>query len=235
MNGEQYYLFLIAKDGKEYRAYSKPLTMEEIDRRTTRYNSKKELIARILQNNSLGLKPSDVSTIEIRKKPKASEEVYTKERGPLYSEDRDVLNIEKTKRELNIKYHDTKFVLEFIKMFKNIPNFVPLIYEIQAGISTDKSYFEPFDELITKYSKTYKGCRNIYLAMRDYDKALIEKGKAKISLSPDEVYVPMSNEEQRRNELQYLSDNDRECLDISDFDHHRDMSPFDGSKEPKCK
>lgn len=187
MPGEQYYLFLIAKDGKEYRVYSKPLSIEVIDKRTTTYESQEELVAKIIKNTNLNLKSSDIQDVRIRKKKNANEEIYFDERGPLYKKDKDVLNIEETKRKLIERYHDMAFLSEFLKFFDNISNFRSILYEIRAAIATDKSYLEPFNELVSKYSKTYKGCRNIYFMIKDYDEKVEERKKSKISLNPEDV------------------------------------------------
>ena len=50
MSGDSYFLILISKEGTKYRVYSKPISLKEIDLRTTKYDSKNQLINTIKRN-----------------------------------------------------------------------------------------------------------------------------------------------------------------------------------------
>lgn len=228
MVGEQYYLFLTDKSGNVYRVYSKGISLKEMDERTTRYKDKRELVTQILSNTKLGIKHEDITDVTIARKPNKDKEEYKNERGPLYKKDRSVLNTNKIGAEFEIKAHDKKFVLQFIKSYAKIKNFTVSVALIKSMIEEDENYFEELQYLVDKVSRTYKGTRGIYFSMKDYDKSKQLKQKRTIHIEK-EKYVS-TEREIREGELRYLIEHDRESLDISDFVDYPDMSPFDVHK-----
>lgn len=234
MVGEQYYLILLLKNGEKLRVYSKPMTLKAIDERTVKYKSKKELVEQIIKNANLKFSESDVEEVRIVMKPNSKEEVYKEEYGPLYEEDKNVLNYDMIGAEFEIKARDPKFVLSFVQPYSRVKNFKPTVNMIFSLIKEKENYYEELQILVDKISKTYKGCRNMYLSMRFYDKSKEDSKKSKVKFSPSggPIYsqTPL---EIRENELLYLREYDRECLDISDFDGYDAISPFDGTERKK--
>ncbi len=229
MVGEQYYLFLKSKDGKLYRVYAKGLTLKEIDERTIRYKSKKELVTVILNNTNLNLRIEDIDEVLVMRKPNSKIEEYNKEIGPLYKDDKGVLNMDKIGAEFEIKAHDKKFVLYFIKPYLKIQGLKSLANEIIYLIEADVNYMSELQSLLDKISKTYKGCRGLYLTMKYYSKKEEDKKKSRVVVDKDIPYIP-TDEEIKMGELDYLMRYDRESLDIQDFDGYEDISPFDEHK-----
>lgn len=234
MVGEQYYLFLMLRDGTKLRVYNKPMTLEAIDRRTVRYKNKKELAREIIKNTHLGISLSDVEEIIVARQPNSKKEEYKLELGPLYEEDANVLNINKIGAEFEIKARDPKFVLKFIEPYSIVKNFKATTGLIFSLIDSKENYYEELQSLVNKISQTYKGCRNIYLSMKFYEKEKERKSKGKIKISTDRepIYHP-TEREIKENELLYLREFDRESLDIEDFDDYGELSPFDGSNKSK--
>lgn len=246
MVGEQYYLFLIKKDGTEIQiARNKPVTIEAMDKRTTKYNNKNELIDAIIKNTGNEINPDDILDIELRRKPNSKKEFYFKEIGPLFSDDIHVFDTNKVFNDFNENINDPIFVLNFIKRYAKVKGLRNLINEIEAEISNGDLYNDELKELINKLSKTYKGRRNIYLFSKNYDdekqyhshfvnkeQLVCQKSPFKSILNTDsKPLIPeLSEDEIEEMNLEYLKEYDRELLDIEDFNGFRELSPFDNKK-----
>ena len=63
MSGDSYFLILISKEGTKYRVYSKPISLKEIDLRTTKYDSKNQLINTIKRNCNIEDEIIDVKAV----------------------------------------------------------------------------------------------------------------------------------------------------------------------------
>ena len=90
-------------------------------------------------------------------------------------------------------------------------------------IINQKNYFEELQHLVDMISSSYKGCRNIYLYMQKYKK---QKEKSKTS----KIETFLTDDEIKKYELMYLKEYERELLDLSDFNHYPELSPFDDVK-----
>ena len=66
MSGDSYFLILISKEGTKYRVYSKPISLKEIDLRTTKYDSKNQLINTIKRNCNI---EDEIIDVEILRQP----------------------------------------------------------------------------------------------------------------------------------------------------------------------
>jgi len=225
MKGEQYYLILIHKDGTKYRVYNKPVTLRTIDERTTKYLNKKELVSTIIKNTKIDIDPNDIKEVQILMKPNSKKEEYRKERGPLYKKDENVLYVEGVASKFELMMLDKSFVRDFIKKYKGIKNFNSIANTIEAEIRNNTSYVEDLSFLAEKLFSTYKGSRNIYLSIVDYEN---KKSKKKHSIDRD--ILDITDEERREMTLRYLQDYDRELLDIEDFNGYEDISLFDAHK-----
>lgn len=233
MRGEHYYLVLIGKDGTKYKVFSKPITLRTMDERTTKYENKKELISTILQNKKLDMKVSDFKNVEIWMEPTTKDKsTYKKEGIPLYKKDSSVLNIDSVMAKFEAMIFDRNFALQFVKRYKNVKNFKPIAEGIEALIKNNEDYSELMQTFAEKLFKTYKGVRNIYLSMKNYEKTKDKKR----SSSKDETssrQVEIDENEIIEDRLRYLKEYERELLDIEDFNHHKDLSCFDEHRRIK--
>ena len=223
MVGEQYYLFLVKKDETLIRVgKGRAISIEEMDKKTTKYLNQEELIDTILKNTNSSLSLKDILNIVIKRKPNSKKEIYYKENGPLFSEDASVLNENKIRNDFARSISNPVFVLKFIKGFAQAKGLRGLVNEIESEINNKDSYNEDFNDLISKVSKTYKGRRNMYLFMKSFNSKSID--------SKD--FIPtFTDEEIKEMELEYLKEHDRELLDIEDFNGFRELSPFDNKRK----
>lgn len=235
MRGEHYYLVLVGKDGTMYKVYSKPITLRLMDERTTKYENKNDLIQTIIDNKGLDLKVSDFKEVEIWMEPTGKDKTkLTREASPLYKKDREVLDADKVAARFEVKMHDKDFALYFAKRYKKVKNFKPIALGIEAAIRNNADYIELISDLGEKLFKTYKGTRNIYLAMKKYD----NKTKNQVSSKPESVATEqkeynsslVSDDEAYIDLLNYLNEYDRELLDIDNFNGYEQMSYFDEHK-----
>lgn len=234
MRGEHYYLVLIGKDGTKYKVFSKPITLKELDERTTRYENKNELISTIIKNKGLNMKPSDFKDVEIWMEPTGKDkDIYKRESSPLYKKDASVLNIDAVVSKFEVLMFDRAFALQFAKRYKNVRNFKPIAEGIEATIRNNGDYIELIQDLGEKLFKTYKGSRNIYICMKKYESSKDKKApsskpesiETELNTYASEYNVSKSDIEESR--LRYLLEHERELLDIEDFNEHRDLSCFD--------
>lgn len=223
MSGDSYFLILISKEGTKYRVYSKPISLKEIDLRTTKYDSKNQLINTIKRNCNI---EDEIIDVEILRQPNKKKQKFIKEVGPLYKKDKDVLDADIIGTEFEIMAHNREFILWFINKYSKVKNFVGYINTIENMIINQKNYFEELQHLVDMISSSYKGCRNIYLYMQKYKK---QKEKSKTSkTSKKETFL--TDDEIKKYELMYLKEYERELLDLSDFNHYPELSPFDDVK-----
>ena len=235
MRGEHYYLVLVAKDGTMYKVYSKPITLRLMDERTTKYENKNELIQTIIDNKGLDLKVSDFKDVEIWMEPTGKDKSELKrEASPLYKKDRGVLDSNMIAARFEVKMHDKDFALDFARRYKKVKNFKQIALGIEAAIRNNGDYIELISDLGEKLFKTHKGTRNIYLSMKKYD----NKTMNQVSSKPASVVTEqkeynaslVSDDEAYMDLLNYLSQWDREQLDIEDFYGYEQMSCFDEHK-----
>lgn len=223
MSGDSYFLILISKEGTKYRVYSKPISLKEIDLRTTKYDSKNQLINTIKRNCNI---EDEIIDVEILRQPNKKKQKFIKEVGPLYKKDKDVLDADIIGTEFEIMAHNREFILWFINKYSKVKNFAGYINTIENMIINQKNYFEELQHLVDMISSSYKGCRNIYLYMQKYKK---QKEKSKTSkTSKKETFL--TDDEIKKYELMYLKEYERELLDLSDFNHYPELSPFDDVK-----
>lgn len=220
MSGDSYFLILISKEGTKYRVYSKPISLKEIDLRTTKYDSKNQLINTIKKNCGID---DEIIDIEILRQPNKNKQKFIKEKGPLYKKDRNVLDMDLIGSEFEIMAHDKDFVLWFINIYGVVKNFTGYTNIIRNMVLYDGNYFEELQHLVDLISSSYKGCRNIYLYMQKY-----KKQKEKSKTSKKETFL--TDDEIKKYELMYLKEYERELLDLSDFNHYPELSPFDDVK-----
>lgn len=225
MRGEQYYLILIDKNGVLYRVYKRPLTLLMIDERTTKYNNKKELIESIIKNTSLELNPKDIVDIRILMQPNSKKDEYKNVKGPLYKKDEMVLFTDATAAKLELFTLDKAFVRYFIKKYKGIKNFIPICNRISVDLNNNLDYIEDFTSLAEKLLSTYKGCRNIYFILKQYESKLNKAIRDRRFCSTDEI------DNIKEDTLRYLNAHERELLDIEDFTHFEELSEFDAHKK----
>ena len=119
--------------------------------------------------------------------------------------------------------HNREFILWFINKYSKVKNFTGYINTIENMIINQKNYFEELQHLVDMISSSYKGCRNIYLYMQKY-----KKQKEKSKTSKKETFL--TDDEIKKYELMYLKEYERELLDLSDFNHYPELSPFDDVK-----
>lgn len=223
MSGDSYFLILISKEGTKYRVYSKPISLKEIDLRTTKYDSKNQLINTIKRNCNI---EDEIIDVEILRQPNKKKQKFIKEVGPLYKKDKNVLDTDIIGTEFEIMAHNREFILWFINKYSKVKNFAGYINTIENMIINQKNYFEELQHLVDMISSSYKGCRNIYLYMQKYKK---QKEKSKTSkTSKKETFL--TDDEIKKYELMYLKEYERELLDLSDFNHYPELSPFDDVK-----
>ena len=215
MSGDSYFLILISKEGTKYRVYSKPISLKEIDLRTTKYDSKNQLINTIKRNCNI---EDEIIDVEILRQPNKKKQV-----GPLYKKDKNVLDADIIGNEFEIMAHNREFILWFINKYSKVKNFAGYINTIENMIINQKNYFEELQHLVDMISSSYKGCRNIYLYMQKYKK---QKEKSKTS----KIETFLTDDEIKKYELMYLKEYERELLDLSDFNHYPELSPFDDVK-----
>ena len=232
MRGEHYYLILVGKDGVKYKVYTDPITLKLMDERTTKYESKKELIETIIKNKDLDLKVTDFKDVEIWMEPVGKDKsTYTRESSPLYKKDACVLDSNIVASRFEVKIHDKDFALDFARRYKKVKNFKPISEGIEAAIRNNGDYIELIQELGEKLFKTYKGTRNIYLSMKKYDNKTKNQAPSKPVTSTTEKKEHntsmISDEEAYIELLNYLNEYDRELLDIEDFHGYEQMSYFD--------
>lgn len=228
MRGEYYFLVLIGKDGTKYKVFSKPITLRQMDERTTKYENKRELISTIINNKGLDMKPSDFKDVEIWMEPPGkNKDMYKRESTPLYKKDASVLNIDAVSSKFEIMIFDKGFALEFARRYKRVKNFKPLAESIEAAIRNNADYIELIQDLAEKLLKTYKGSRNIYMSMKKYETSKIVKSpSSKPESIATEVATYVSEHDLTKDEfeearLRYLMEHERELLDIEDFDYHK--------------
>ena len=205
MSGDSYFLILISKEGTKYRVYSKPISLKEIDLRTTKYDSKNQLINTIKRNCNI---EDEIIDVEILRQPNKKKQKFIKE----------VIGTE-----FEIMAHNREFILWFINKYSKVKNFAGYINTIENMIINQKNYFEELQHLVDMISSSYKGCRNIYLYMQKY-----KKQKEKSKTSKKETFL--TDDEIKKYELMYLKEYERELLDLSDFNHYPELSPFDDVK-----
>lgn len=227
MRGENYYLLLTLKSGEVFRVYSKPITLKMMDERTTRYENKDELVRTIIANTKASFTPKDVASVSIVMQPNKKKEEYKIEKGPLYKKDRGVLNIESVAARFELLAMDKIFVRKFAKRYKGIRNLNTLATEIEGALNTGESYMDSLICLSEKVFSTYKGIRNTYLVIRQYE----FESKRNDRRKQDEVLISdVSKDEYEEMRLEYLKEYERELLDIEDFYGKEELSPFDGNK-----
>lgn len=238
MRGEHYYLVLIGKDGTKYKVFSKPITLREMDERTTRYENKNELISTIIQNKGLNMKPSDFKDVEIWMEPAGKDkETYKRESSPLYKKDVGVLNVDRVAAKFEVMMFDRKFALLFAKRYKSVKNFKPIAEGIEATIRNNGDYIELIQDLGKKLFKTYKGSRNIYMCMKKYENSMDKESPTSKpeSVKKEDISYnfehSLSQSEIEEDRLRYLLEHERELLDIEDFYNHQDISCFDEHKK----
>lgn len=214
------------KSGQLYRVYRKPITLRMMDERTTKYENKDELVRTIIANTGVPIRISDVLSVKIMMQPNKEKEVYKNEKGPLYRKDNGVLSMDSVAAKFELLAKDKSFVRKFIKKYKGIKNFNGIASSIEAALNNDEDYLEDLACLSEKLFSTYKGSRNIYLAMRAYEQEKKMK-KQKKELSVYDV----SEDEKEEMEIEYLKEHERELLDIDDFVGKEDLSPFDAHKK----
>lgn len=236
MRGEQYFLVLVGCNDTIYRVYRKPMTLRQIDERTTKYKNKGELVKKILENTNVYLDPNEIAEVRILRQPNSKKNHYRKERGPIYKKDIEVLNEEGIRAKLEIMLMDKEFILAFIKRYGNVKNFWSLCSGIKSSICTGEDYSELLEELCQKVLSTYKGHRNTYFLINDYEnkkrrKKIVnytnKKDSSKDSIEYDKELTEEEFEEVR---LNYLMEHERELLDIDDFSHNEELSCFDAHK-----
>lgn len=225
MRGEQYYLILVDKNGVLYRVYKRPLTLLMIDERTTKYENKKELIETVIKNTSLDLNPKDIVDVKIFMQPNSKKDEYKNVKGPLYKKDQMVLNTEATTAKLELFMLDKAFAREFIKKYKGIKNFTPICNRISVDLNNNVDYIEDLTSLVEKILKTYKGCRNIYFIIKQY------QSKVKKALKDRQFDSDEEADTTKEDTLRYLNTHERELLDIEDFTHYEELSEFDAHKK----
>lgn len=225
MRGENYFLLLIMKSGEVFRVYRKPITLRMMDERTTQYDDKNHLVRTIIENTKVSINPSDVLSVKIVMQPNKEKEIYKNEKGPLYKKDNGVLNMESVAAKFELLALDKSFVRKFIKKYKGIRNFNGLASSIEAALNTGEDYIESLSALAEKLFSTYKGSRNIYLAMRAYEQEKKQKERKK-----EPSIFDVSEEEKREMIVSYLNEHERELLDIDDFEGIEEMSSFDAHK-----
>lgn len=234
MRGEQYFLVLIGKDDTLYRVFRKPITLRKMDERTTKYKNKNELIKEILKNTGSYIDAKEIKSVEIWRQPNSKKDEYKKERGPLYQKDASVLNTDGVVSKFELMALDRNFALEFAKRYSKVKNFRSLSVGIQAAINNGESYIELFQELAEKVFSTYKGSRNAYFSMKDYENKKHKKNvkSNKTQSNKDSILYEkdLTKEEFEEVRLQYLLEHERELLDIDDFNNHSEISPFDEHK-----
>jgi len=234
VKGENYYLLLVMKSGEKYRVYRRPITLRMMDERTTQYANKDELVRTIIANTGVSIDPKDVADVEIIMQPNKKEEAYKNEKGPLYKKDIGVLDEESVAARFELLALDEHFVRKFAKKYKGVRNLSSLAREIEGAIIAKESYIDPLMCLTEKVFSTYKGCRNTYLTMRAYqqEQELRQRRKAlkkaKEFEETDATFITKEEMEEMR--LQYLSEHERELLDIDDFEGREELSPFDAHK-----
>ncbi len=223
MKGENYYLILVHKNGTKYRVYNKPISIRKMDESTTKYENKKELVTTIIKNLKIDLNPSDIKDVQIVMQPNLKKEEYKIEKGPLYKKDNSVLNIDAVSSKFELMMLDKKFAKEFIKKYKGIKNFNNICNTIEAELNNNVDYTESLSILGEKLLSTYKGVRNIYLNIRNYE---AKGNKKKYNIDLEKI----TDDERREQILTYLQIYEPELLDIEDFTHHEDISNFDAHK-----
>ena len=114
------------------------------------------------------------------------------------------------------------FVLYYIKKYAYVKGLAPLVQSIKAAIDNDVDYMESFEPFLEKMVSTYKGRRDAYFSVKNFQTRYNRAKKEQT----DYVYKPTS-EELREDELIYLINNERELLDIEDFSHNKDLDIFD--------
>lgn len=226
MRGESYYLILVMKSGELYRVYRKPITLRMMDERTTKYENKDELVRTIIANTGVPININDVLSVKIVMQPNKEKEVYKNEKGPLYKKDNAVLSMDSIAARFELLALDKSFVRRFIKKYKGIRNFNGLASSIEGALNNGEDYLEPLTCLAEKLFSTYKGSRNIYLAMRAYEQEKKLKERKKEPSAFD-----ISEEENEEMRIAYLVEHERELLDIDDFVGKEDLSPFDAHKK----
>ena len=152
MQGESYYLFLTTKDGKKYRVYSKGISLEEMDRRTTKYKNKKELVNTIKTNCQI---TDEIKNVEIMRKPNKNKEKYVREYGPLYSEDKNALNVDIIGSKFETKIYDREFLVKNSIYFQTTKTGEDQIFHIKAILLADKIFI--LDKNLYGYRKRRKG------------------------------------------------------------------------------
>lgn len=233
MRGEEYFLVLIGKDGQIYRVFRKPVTLRKIDEQTVHYQNRRDLVKTIIERTGTYINPKDISKVQIWRQPNSKKEEYKLERGPLYKKDASVLNADATASKFELLAMDKDFVIEFVERYSKVRNFKNLSEEVKADIRNGVNYGEPLQELAEKVFSTYKGARNVYLAIESYKNKkntskksnLKDSGKDSIEYDKD-----LTKEEFEEVKLSYLMEHERELLDIEDFNNHEDMSCFDAHR-----
>lgn len=227
MRGEQYYLILVGKDGTRYRTFKRPITLKELDEHTTKYENKKELIKTILDNTKIIMKESEIKDVKIFMQPNKKKDEYKEEIGPFFKKDAIITNMDATAGKFELMCMNKIFVLNFIKNYIKIPNFKPLIISIQSSINNNEDYMEELQVLADRIFSTYKGARGAYINMK---KVNSRKKVNDSKVDSIEFQYKLTDEEVKEVELEYLKEYDRELLDIEDFNHYKDISPFDEHK-----
>ena len=225
MRGEQYFVILVHKDGTKYRVSSKPVTLKEIDSRTTRYENKRELVEEIIKNTKINLNPKDIKEVQILFQPNSKKQEYKVEKGPLYKKDLAVTNPMSVEAKFELMILDKNYAKDFVKRYKGIKNFAGIASSIEARIKNGSDYLEELTYLAEKLFSTYKGSRNIYLSIKSYEEK--QKRKAFIREREFDATTPLTEEEKEEDILRYLMMHERENLDIEDFRKHSEISPFD--------
>lgn len=225
MRGEQYYLILVDKNGVLYRVYKRPLTLLMIDERTTKYENKKSLISSIINRTNLNIDSKDIVDVKIFMQPNSKKDEYKNVKGPLYKKDQMVLNTEATTAKLELFMLDKAFVREFIKKYKGIKNFNSICNTISAELNNNVDYIEDLTSLVEKLLSTYKGSRNIYFIIKQYENKKSKTLRDRKYDSEEEMDIT------KEDTLRYLNVHERELLDIEDFTHYEELSEFDAHKK----
>lgn len=228
MEKGQYYLFFKDKNGELYRVHSQGITLRCMDERTCEYRGKRGIIKEVLNNTHSNLKEEDIVDVKVMRKPNSKKEEYKEERGPLFKKDSGVLNDDAVLADFELRVFNKEFLNSVLNIYKSIPNFKDLVSETRGLLNAGEPYFDPLQEILDKVSSTYKGRRSMYFIMKKYDK---EHNPIRPERSERESIPVNLDGDLKEDTLEYLKEHERELLDIEDFTHYEDLSPFDGNKK----
>ena len=213
---------MVGKDGTKYKVNKEPKTLLALDKWTTKFRNKDELVSELIDNVKLKIEPKDISEVKIYMYISSKRNSFGK---TLYKKDEMVLNTDAIAAKFELFMLDPLFVRMFIKRYKSIRNFAPLCKTIQAELNNGDEYIDSMTNLGEKVFSTYKGSRNIYFLIKQY-----ELKKTKIARQKELDSVESKDPMLEEDTLMYLNEHERELLDIEDFAHHEELSEFDAHK-----